>query len=326
MVMEVQRINYQDIPALDPSVACIGYFDGMHKGHQELLNLSLKIAKTKKLKSAVITFDPDPWSVFYPEKKLQHLFTLEDKIHFAKKKGFDCFYILEFTKAFASNPTDAFHKILANMQVQHLICGFDFRYAYKNSGNIHTLMEQSYFDVFVVDSVNDQSIKISSSRIEPLVCQGQVLKANRLLGYIYSIQGTIVKGFQRGSKILGIPTANLNAKIEYVQPVVGVYAGFVSVDHLLYGAMINIGNNPTFENKFQTIEANLFDFDQDIYGKEVRFFFFDKIRDEKKFSGAKELKEQLLQDIQTSKKRLKMQSKLVKNTLDLWELEAYKNK
>ncbi len=324
MVMDVQRIDYTNIPSLDPCVACIGYFDGMHKGHQELLNLSLKIAKKKKMKSAVITFDPDPWSVFFPEKRLQHLFTLEDKIHFAKMKGFDCFYILEFTKDFASNPTDAFHQILAQMQVQHLICGFDFRYAYKNSGNIHTLSEQSYFDVLVVDSVNEQSIKISTSRIEPLVCQGQVLKANRLLGYIYSIEGTIVKGFQRGSKILGIPTANLNCNAEYVQPVVGVYAGFVSVDGILHGAMINIGNNPTFENKFQTIEANIFDFDQDIYGKEVRFFFFDKIRDEKKFSGAKELKEQLLKDIQTSKKRLRLQSRLVKNTLNLWELEAAK--
>lgn len=323
MVMEVIRIDFTDIPKLEASAACIGYFDGMHKGHQELLNRSLKIAKKNHVKSSVITFDPDPWCVFFPEKKVHHLFTMKDKIHFAEKKGFDCFYILNFTRDFASNDVDAFHRILYQMNVHYLICGFDFRYANKNSGNIHTLREQSYFELSVIDSVNDKSIKISSSRIEPLVYQGQVLQANRLLGYIYSLEGTIVKGFQRGSKILGIPTANLNINSEYVQPVVGVYAGLVSVDGIMYGAMINIGNNPTFENKFQTIEANLFNFDQDIYGKEARFFFFDKIRDEKKFSGAKELKEQLLSDIETSKKRLKTNRRLILNTAELWDNKLF---
>ena len=185
------------------------------------------------------------------------------------------------------------------------------------------MQQQSDFAVSVVESVNEKQIKISSSRIEPLVCQGQVLKANRLLGVVYSIEGTIVKGFQRGSKILGIPTTNLNANSEYIQPMVGVYAGMVSVEDRLYGAMINIGNNPTFENKFQTIEANIFHFNEDIYGKTVRVFFFDKIRDEKKFSGAKELKEQLLADIETSKKRLQNHPRLLENTAELWDKKLF---
>ena len=321
--MKVVRIDFREIPTLEASAACIGYFDGMHKGHQKLLNLCLKTAKKKHLKSAVCTFDPDPWTVFYPEKKVHHLFTLEDKIHFAQKQGFDAFYISTFTKEFASNDVTSFHEIVKKMHIEHLICGFDFQYACRNQGNVHTLQQQSDFAVSVVESVNEKQIKISSSRIEPLVCQGQVLKANRLLGVVYSIEGTIVKGFQRGSKILGIPTANLNANSEYIQPMVGVYAGMVSVEDRLYGAMINIGNNPTFENKFQTIEANIFHFNEDIYGKTVRVFFFDKIRDEKKFSGAKELKEQLLADIETSKKRLQNHPRLLENTAELWDKKLF---
>lgn len=321
--MNIVTIDYTNIPVLQTSAACIGFFDGMHKGHQELLKKALTISKKNHIESAVITFAPDPWAIFYPEKQLHHLFTLQDKIHFAEYMGFDSFYTIRFTKELAAQSIDSFHSILQQMNISTLVCGFDFRYAHQNKGNIHTLMEQSYFDVCVIDSVNDRSIKISSSRIEPLIQTGQIMKANRLLGYLYSIEGIIGYGFQRGSKILGIPTANLNVDHEYVLPVVGVYSGLVSVDDQMYGAMINIGNNPTFENKIQTIEANLFDFDQNIYDQHVRFFFYDKIRDEQKFSSAKELKKQLLMDIETSKKKLSGNRSLIKKTAEIWNKKLF---
>lgn len=316
--MQVISIHANQIPSLSESAACIGFFDGMHKGHQELLKRTIKASKKKDIKSAVITFDPDPWAVFYPEKELHHLFTLNDKAHYAEYMGFDFVYVVHFDREFASMSISAFHEMLSKMNVSTLVCGFDFRYASKNSGNVQTLQEQSYFDVIVVDSINDRSIKISSSRIEPLILQGQVLKANRLCGFAYSIEGTVCHGFKRGSTILGIPTANLDVNKDYVVPVVGVYTGMVSVGDTMYGAMINIGNNPTFENKIQTIEANLFHFNEDIYDQTVRFYFLDKIRDEKKFSSVKELKMQLLNDIEKSKKRLVTLDKLCVQTCDVW--------
>ena len=317
--MQVIQIDVHQIPELEETAACIGFFDGMHKGHQELLKRTKKTATKKKIKSAIITFEPDPWAVFYPQKELHHLFTLADKIHFAQYMEFDFVYVLHFTKEFASLDITQFHEMLHQMHIHSLICGFDFRYATKNTGNVQTLKEQSYFDVLVVDSINDRSIKISSSRIEPLILQGQVLKANRLCGFAYSMEGVVCHGFKRGSTILGIPTANLDVNNDYIVPVVGVYAGMVSVDDQMYGAMINIGNNPTFENKIQTIEANLFHFNADIYDQTVRFYFLDKIRDEKKFSSAKELKSQLLNDIERSKTRLNTLEKLCNKTCDVWQ-------
>ncbi|MGN1277004.1 MAG: bifunctional riboflavin kinase/FAD synthetase, partial [Floccifex sp.] len=293
--MKIRRINAFSLhEKFETSCACIGYFDGTHLGHQQLFTTCLKHAQN--LKKVCITFDPDPWVIFKKEVQ-KHLMTLEDKIRFLDSFGFDELYILEFTKEFASLSISSFHQILKQMNIQILVCGFDFKYGKQNSGDVKSLSLQNDFQVIVVDSVNYSNSKISTSRIEPLIMNGKIKEANELLGYLYSIQGKVVHGYKRGSDILQIPTANLEVEKEYILPANGVYAGLVYVNHQFHKAMINIGKNPTFENKKKSIEAHIIDFNEDIYDKTVRFFFIDYLRSEQKFSCIQELKNQLLFDI-----------------------------
>ena len=318
--MEVKYIDFKNIPeGLMPSAACIGYFDGLHKGHKALVEQAETIARIKEIPCAVITFDPDPWVVFFPEKEFRHITSIPDKIQILEQMGVDQLYIIHFDKEFASQTPEQFHEILARMQIQSLICGFDFHYGYKNTGDIDTLQRQPYFDVTVVDAITDKNGKISSTRIEKCIEDGLVLEAARLLDYCYSIAGEIVHGYHRGTALLKFPTANLKADSQYLLPKIGVYSGMVNIDQTLYPAMINLGANPTFQNAALSIEAHIINFDQDIYEKEVRFFFIEKIRDEMRFPSPDALAGQLKRDVETAKKQYQIHQRLVQNTAELWE-------
>lgn len=322
--MEVKYIDFKSIPSdLEPSAACIGYFDGFHKGHRALVKRAILDAEDKEIKSAVITFDPDPWVIFFPERNFQHLTSIEDKIHILEHMEVDLLYILKFDKELASQNPDQFHKILAEMQVKTLICGFDFRYGYKNTGDIESLKKQPFFDVSVVDAIRDKNGKISSTRIEECIKKGMVLEAARLLESCYSIAGKVVHGFQRGSSVLSFPTANLDVDKQYIIPRIGVYSGMVSLQDTLYPAMINIGNNPTFDNTQLSLEAYILDFEQNIYDQDVRFFFIEKIRDEMRFPSPEALSAQLKRDVQTTKNHWEAHQNLVQNTAELWDKNTF---
>ena len=303
--MEVVHVDFHDIPSLPASSCCIGYFDGFHLGHQALIQKAVEVAHAKKIKAGLITFDPDPWVIFKPDANLDHLTSMTDRIQLAKQMGIEIFYILHFTREFAALEPDAFHEVLHAMHVDSLICGFDYHYGKKNSGSVSTLTRQTLFELYVIDSVNAKSLKISSTRIEGLIRQGKMISANRLLDMYYSIEGTVAQGFQRGNTLLGIPTANLELSESYVIPATGVYTGYMLYNGEFYQAMINVGKNPTFENEHMTIEAHILDFNENIYGAKVRFFFVSKIRDEIKFPGLEALRFQLLTDIETTRIELR---------------------
>ena len=312
--MQVIHIDYKEVPTLAKSACCVGFFDGFHLGHQALVKKAVSVAKEKQILAGLITFDPDPWVIFKPDANLDHLTSLQDRIHLAAQMGIEVFYILHFTREFAALEPDAFHELLKRMNVVHLVCGFDYRYGKKNSGDVDRLSRQSYFDLSIIDSVNDSSLKISSSRIEPLIRSGQIEEANRLLDTYYSIAGRIVPGFQRGNSLLQVPTANLSLEESYVVPGVGVYAGYMLYDGIFYKAMINVGKNPTFANQSLTIEAHVLDFSKDIYGESVRFYFVSKMRDEIKFESFSALKNQLFSDIETTRSVLSKKA----NTKELY--------
>lgn len=322
--MEIYSIDFKKIPNnLEPTSCCIGYFDGLHAGHQALLDHCIHTAKENHIKSGLITFDPDPWKIFYPERICKHITTLEDRKILAKSMGIEVFYVIRFSKEFASLDTNAFNELLSQMQVKALTCGFDFKYASKNMGNIHTLLEQDEFKVSVIESINSNNEKISSSRIEPLIQSGKLDAANDLLGYMYSISGSIEHGFKRGSSLLTFPTANLKVNPEYLIPSSGVYAGFVSIENVLYPCMINVGNNPTFQNKKTTIEAHIFDFHQDIYNENVRFYFLKKTRNEVRFSNFQALKNQLQKDIISCKDVILKNQNFIQETGKLWRAKVF---
>ncbi|MGM9960033.1 MAG: bifunctional riboflavin kinase/FAD synthetase [Allobaculum sp.] len=320
--MKTIRIDFRDIPALEPSVCAIGYFDGLHYGHQQLIAKAKEDAAKLHVKSAVATFDPDPWKIIRPDADLEHLSDLEDKETLLAHENVDLFYIFDFTREFASLSIEQFHHFLEAMKIKELVCGYDYSYGAKGAGNVTTLHKAEGFKTEVIGEVSRSNEKISSTRIEKLIREGNVKEANELLGYIYSIKGVVVHGYERG-RILGYPTANLEVSPEAILPDNGVYSGFVQVNDEVFAAMINIGNNPTFDNEEKTIEANILDFHQEIYGMQTRFFFVDKLRDEKKFGSLDELKDQLAADKKNVLPSLNKDRTLYSKTSKLWSLTAH---
>lgn len=306
-VCALKHPEAQDGLNLPGSVCAAGYFDGFHAGHRQLIDKAMEEAAAMGLASAVMTFDPDPWTVFHPQGDLHHLQTLQDKIELAAILGIDLFFVVHFDRAFAALSIEAFHRFVASLHIEKLVCGYDFTYGFKGQGNVQSLQQQKLFETSVIDPVTDHQEKISSTRIEALIRHGDVEEADRLLGTYYSIAGTVVSGFQRGSRLLQTPTANLDPDPEYVLPARGVYAGLAEAQGSLYPAMINIGKNPTFGNRQVSIEANLLNADLSLYGQPVRFFFAARLRPEMKFDGAGALEAQLGKDRENTIRILKEQ-------------------
>ncbi|MGB7594632.1 MAG: riboflavin biosynthesis protein RibF [Erysipelotrichaceae bacterium] len=285
-------------PVIQPYAACIGYFDGFHAGHMALVDTTLEIAHKKNIKSAVITFDPDPWVVLKHIEHPVHLTTMNDRMEIAREKGIDYWIAIHFDQHLAEQPHEVFTDMLAKTPLVSLVSGFDFTYGYKGSGNSQTLKQegQGRFDVIEILPINDDGVKISTTRIGMLIDEGKIGDANRLLGRIYAISGTIVGGRRIGRK-MGFPTANLAVDSEYRIPRIGVYAGRVEVEGVWYEAMISIGKNPTVTEETNiSVEAHLFDFDREIYGMSVKFEFHQYMRDEIKFANIEDLVSTIRED------------------------------
>ena len=280
----------------NPVVACIGYFDGMHKGHQALVNATLEKAKELGVESGLITFDPDPWVTLRNEKDVKHITPLQQRINIAVELGIKNIFILNFTKEMAAlSPLD-FIKVLDSCNIKALICGFDYHYGQFGKGDIESLKRDADFEVVVVDAVNDNEGKISSTRITNLIEEGEVHKAEELLGYAYRVEGYVVHGNAKG-RTIGYPTANVSVPSEYIEPKGGVYACFALIDGKKYKAMVNIGHNPTFNyTETMSLEAYILDFSGDLYDKRLKISFKYYLRPEKKFKYIGNLKMQLEQD------------------------------
>ena len=280
----------------NPVVACIGYFDGMHKGHQALVNATIEKAKELGVESGLITFDPDPWVTLRNEKDVKHITPLQQRINIAVELGIKNIFILNFTKEMAAlSPLD-FIKVLDSCNIKALICGFDYHYGQFGKGDIESLKRDADFEVVVIDAVSDNEGKISSTRITNLIEEGEVHKAEELLGYAYRVEGYVVHGNAKG-RTIGYPTANVSVPSEYLEPKGGVYACFALVDGKKYKAMVNIGHNPTFNyTETMSLEAYILDFSGDLYDKRLKISFKYYLRPEKKFKYIGNLKMQLEQD------------------------------
>lgn len=296
--MIVRRIRYDEtIDTKEDLCACIGYFDGMHKGHMQLVSKTLEIAKLHNMKSALITFDPDPWVVLKGINPA-HITSMDERIAIGESFGLDEWIIVDFSRGLSQLSYEAFEdEILVKLHVKHLICGFDYSYGYKGSGNTTTLIESNKFDVHVIEPVEYNNEKISSTRIENEIKNGNVDKVTTLLGRPYSIKGTIIKGSAIG-RTIGFPTANIQLKYDSLIPKKGVYIGYTLVDGKNIRSMMNIGHNPSinFQQELR-IESHLLDFNEDLYGKEVEVIFIKRIRDEQRFNNKEELINQMKKDV-----------------------------
>ena len=280
-------------------VACIGYFDGLHIGHQSLIEKTKEIAEKKGVKSAIITFYPDPKDII-TKKKHQHIQKFDDRLKIAEGMGIDIAIVYSFTEKMCKmHEGDFFTDVLCDLPLEGLVCGFDFSYGYKGEGTPQDLIKhaEGRYPVYVIDEVVYKGIKISSTRIREAIKAGDIELVNDLLGYPYFNRGTVVHGKQNGRK-LGFPTANIRLDDEILCPKTGVYIGFVRYDGTIYKAMCNIGKNPTIANDNQlTYEVHIVDFDKDIYGEELTVYLKKRIRDDKRFASFDDLRQQLAKDL-----------------------------
>lgn len=290
---------------LKPIVACIGYFDGMHKGHQALIKETVKLAKENNCETAMICFEPDPWVVIKDLKDIKHIFTMRERINLSVSFGIQNIIILHFTKEMSELSSKQFINLIeSQLNLKGIVCGFDFHYGYHGEGNIDTLKNEVDYKVVVVDAVEDEKGKISSTRISQAIINGNFKEVNKMLGFDYCITGYVIHGSHKGTSI-GFPTANIKYDKEYLLPKPGVYAGFVEIHNKKHPAMINLGHNPTFNYKDElSLEAHIFDFNEDIYNQNIKIFFIEFIREERKFKSFNNLRMQLDQDSRQIKKLL----------------------
>ncbi len=285
-------------------VVTIGTFDGIHLGHQKVIKRLKEIAEKVGGKSVIFTFSPHPRMVTAPDKlKLKFLTTLDEKIELFRKAEVDHLIIYPFTKKFAEMNYSEFVKtiLVDKIKTQYLVIGYDHRFGKNREGSFEYLQKcanQYNFIVEKLDPLLSEGYHISSTRIRMMLKEGNIVKANELLGYRYFIHGRVVEGTKLGRKI-GFPTANIElSDINKLIPGIGVYAVEAASEGTVYKGMLNIGTRPTFnKNKDKkSIEVNLFDFSGDLYHKQITLYFAAKIRDEQKFSGATALAEQLKKD------------------------------
>lgn len=285
------------------SVATIGFFDGVHIGHQQILARVVKRAKEFNTSSLVITFWPHPRLVIGAQPDdLRLLSSQNEKIESFKNLGVDAVLFVEFTPRFAAlSAADFVKTILAEkLRVKHMVVGYNNNFGSKGEGNItllQSLGEELGFSSELINPVEVEGVNVSSSKIRAALERGNVEFANSLLGYHYQIIGTIEGGKQIGRSI-GFPTANISPSETHKQiPGFGVYAVWFDFNGKSYPAMLNIGVKPTVASELdRTIEAHIIGFNQNIYSREVKVRFVSKIRDEMRFPSLEHLKAQLVDD------------------------------
>jgi len=288
----------------------IGFFDGVHAGHRFLINQLDEIAQKEGLQSAILTFYPHPRLVLDEVYKPRLLNTLPEKIDLLNNLSLDYCIQLNFTREFAGYPAQQFMQeiLQKKLNVKHLLIGYDHRFGKNREEGFDDYCRYGAelgIKVSHAQSYEENGFKISSSFIRRLLISGDIKSANHYLGYPFTFKGIVVEGFKLGRK-LGFPTANLRLSFEHkCVPDVGVYAVWGEVENMKYSGMLYIGNRPTVANGEEpSIEVNLFDFEGDLYGKELTITFVDRIRGQQKFQHLELLKEQLNRDKEVARRML----------------------
>ncbi len=279
------------------SIVVIGNFDGVHKGHQQILNRAKEIAGDEKI--VALTFDPHPVSIFAPERTPTLLTILSDKIELLKIHNADQVAVIKFTKEFAAMaPEDFVNKVLIEqLKATTVIVGENFTYGFKAAGNVQSLARHTEFKTIVLDLQSNAEEAISSTRIRSAIVNGNVESAREMLTRPHRLDGIVVHGEKRGREI-GYPTANLGNIDGQTIPADGVYAGWLTVGIDRWPAAISIGTNPTFEGaRGRQVEAYAIDqVGLDLYTKPATIEFGWRLRDTLKFDGLEPLLEQMAKD------------------------------
>jgi len=296
----INRVNNEF--GIPPLVMALGYFDGVHRGHQQVILEAKRQAEQKGISSAVMTFDPHPSVVLKNQKHVQYITPLEEKVNTIEKLGIDYLFIIHFTIDFANLlPQEFIDQYVIGLNVKHVVAGFDFTYGRMGKGTMETLPfhSRSQFSFTVVPKFVEGDEKVSSSRIRSLLKSGKMDELPALLGRYYTTIGRVIHGDKRG-RTIGFPTANVDIVEEYIIPPTGVYAVRFQVHNTWHNGVCNVGYKPTFNKELLqlSVEVHLFDFNEDIYHEEVTIEWHLYLRKEQKFSGVEQLVTQIEKDKQ----------------------------
>jgi riboflavin kinase/FMN adenylyltransferase len=286
----------------------IGVFDGVHRGHREIIRKLTTDAHTNHAPAVLLTFDPHPATVLSAQE-IKCLTTPEERADLMGSLGVDIVITQRFTRDLSTATAfEYMSRLKQTLDLKRLMIGYDFALGKGREGNANRLTKigkELDYEVEVIKALSDESGVISSTAIRKLVGAGNVSEAAKLLGYNYVLSGKIIRGAERG-RTLGFPTANIDYPTQKATPPNGIYAGWAHLGNEKFMAATNIGFNPTFTPERQTpsLEAYLLDFDRDIYGQEVKLEFVSRIRDELKFNSVEPLIDKIHEDVKKTRELL----------------------
>jgi riboflavin kinase/FMN adenylyltransferase len=301
LIYEIE--NYK--PASRRLYLALGNFDGVHRGHQSLIQQAVDCPKESDGISAAFIFEPHPAQLLTPDHMPLLLSTPQRKAWLLENMGLDLLIYNRFTRDIASLSPEQFvrHFLMEQLRVKEVFVGFNFSFGFKGQGTPETLKqlgEQYNFAVHIIEPVTVEGELVSSSSIRQALEEGKITRAARMLGYDPILDGIVVEGERRGRQ-LGFPTANVGIEKIYNIPAKGVYAARAEVNGNKYNAVVNIGSKPTFHEAYPiSVEAYLFDFAGDIYGQPISLSFVERIRDEKRFDSLEALVAQIKKDAETA--------------------------
>lgn len=275
-------------------------FDGIHLGHQSIINQLLKKGNESDYETAILTFWPHPRFVFNPNEDLKLLNTVEEKSQLIEKLGIDYLFLKEFDENFRNLTGEEFVKqiLVEKLNVKYLIVGYDHSFGKNKSGNFELLQKLSKeldFEVEQMEAINIHNKTISSTKVRNALLDGKIKDANEMLGYPYSLTGKVVDGKKLG-RTIGFPTANIETETIKLLPQKGAYIVEVWHKDQFYKGMLSIGTNPTVNGEKLTVEVNILNFNEDIYNQKIKIVFRDFLHEEIKFESLEKLIERLEED------------------------------
>lgn len=296
-----ERQNHSD----QRHVITIGNFDGVHLGHQHLIDAVVSSARSRQVHSAVLTFDPLPLEILRPDASLPRLNTSEDRFALIRALGVDDVVPIRFTREVASlEPSEFVRQVVEAFRPVEIIVGADFAFGHNRSGNptvLRDLGRKHDYVVRIIDRIGDDQTDYSSSRVRACLSTGDVRHAAGLLGRPYFVRGVVAEGKRRGRE-LGFPTANLAISGNLAIPNDGIYAALTSIRHSndLMPSMVYVGTSPTFDGQARAVEVNLLHFDRDLYGEDLTVLFVDRVRGDQRFDSSQALVDQMHRDQQVT--------------------------
>ena len=302
--MKIVR-EFENYTENTPKVLSLGMFDGVHFGHISIINLLKSVAQENNLETAILTFWPHPRKVFNPNDEIKLLNTLNEKLNLLENANLDVVFLKSFDENFRNLTGEEFIRqiLVQKLNVKHIIIGHDHVFEKNKSGNFELLQKLSKELDFVVqqlDAVKEGEFNISSTKIRNCLANGNIIGANKMLGYHYSVSGKVIDGKKLG-RTIGYPTANIEVDELKLLPKKGAYIVEVYVKNKFYKGMLSIGTNPTVNGDKLTVEVYILDFNEDIYGDEITVKFRDFLHEEIKFESLEKLIERLDEDKRLTK-------------------------